>query len=98
MFPKDVLFEDQLPICLRALKFNDTSSFNVKILESQLNPGVGGLKIYNAFVSMNSENDNEMNVEVKLDERNVYNYIFEKKYPNKLLKFYKNKHLYSQQN
>lgn len=95
VLPKDVLLEDQLPICLRALKFNDSSKFSVKVLESQLNPGLGPLKIYNAAVSMQSENENEMNVEVKLDDKMIYNFIFEKKYPNALVRFFKNKHLYS---
>jgi len=95
VLPKDVLFEDQLPICLRALKFNDSTKFNVKVLESQLTDGVGALKIYMASVSMKSEDSNVMNVEVKLEDKITYNYIFEKAYPNKLLKFYKNKHLFA---
>ena len=44
---------------------------------------------------MNAENDNEYNVCVKLDDQNMYNYYFEKSYPNRLVKFYKNKVLFS---
>ena len=95
VLPKDVLFEDQLPICLRALNFKDSTNFNVKVLESQITNGVGALKIYNASVSMNSESDNTFNVTVKLDDQNTYNYYFEKSFPNKLLKFYKNKVLFA---
>lgn len=98
VLPKDVLLEDQLPICLRSLKFNDSTSFMVKVLETQLTQGVGALTVYNASVSMQSENANEINVEVKLDDKHIYNYIFEKTYPNKLIKFYKNKHLFEPKN
>lgn len=95
VLPKDVLLEDQLPICLRALNFNDTTKFNVKVLESQITNGVGALKIYNASISMITENDKTVNVTVKLDDQNSYNYYFEKSYPNRLLKFYKNKILFN---
>lgn len=94
VFPKDVLFEDQLPVCLRALNFNDSAAFKVNVLESQLIDGVGGFKIYNASVSMASEtleNKSVYKVMVALDEQHQHTYYFEKEFPHQLLKFQKNK-------
>ncbi len=94
VLPKDVLLEDQLPICLRTLNFNDSTRFNVKVLETQMTDGIGAMHIYNAKVSVKVEADNTANVEVKLDDKYTYNYYFELTYPNKLLKFTKNGVLY----
>ena len=98
VFPKDVLFEDQLPICLRALNFNDSLNFNVKILESQLCDGIGTFKIYNANISMQSDQWNTIpvyKVMVKLDDANTNLYYFDQKFPHRLMQFQKNKLVYS---
>ncbi len=90
VFPKDVLFEDQLPIVLRALKFSDSTKFNVDVLESQISDGVGNCIVYMAAVSMKIEEANVVNVEVKLNDQSIQHYYFETTYPNRLLKFVKN--------
>lgn len=86
VFPKDVLFEDQLPICLRALNFNDSTAFNVDVLESQLTDGAGAFIIYHAKVSVETKNDLAI-VMVKLNDHKQNSYTFETKYPNRLIKF-----------
>lgn len=90
VFPKDVLFEDQLPIVLRTLKFSDSTKFNVDVLESQISDGVGACTVYKAAVSMKMEEGNVVNVEIKLNDKLVQHYYFETTYPNRLLKFEKN--------
>lgn len=90
VFPKDVLFEDQLPIVLRTMKFNDSVKFNVNVLESQISDGVGACMVYKSVVTMKMEDANLVNVEVKLNDKMVQNYYFERTYPNRLLKFVKN--------
>jgi hypothetical protein len=92
VFPKDVLFEDQLPICLRALNFNDSTKFSVDVLESQLIDGIGTFKLYKAVVSMNAEsiaNTNVYKVLVKLDDAKSNVYYFEQTFPHQLIKFEK---------
>lgn len=92
VFPKDVLFEDQLPICLRALHFNDSTKFNVEILESQLINGTGNFKLYNARISMSAENivnTAVFKVVVKLDDAKTNVYYFEQNFPHQLIKFEK---------
>ena len=86
VFPKDVFFEDQLPVCLRALKLNDSTAFNVDVLESQLTDGAGNFLIYHAKVSVLMAND-LATVTVKLNDNKQNTYTFEAKYPNRLLKF-----------
>jgi hypothetical protein len=86
VFPKDVFFEDQLPVCLRALKLNDSTAFNVDVLESQLTDGAGNFLIYHAKVSVVMAND-LATVTVKLNDNKQNTYTFEAKYPNRLLKF-----------
>ncbi len=97
VFPKDVLFEDQLPICLRTLNFNDSLKFNVKILESQMIDGIGAFKIYNANISMQSDVWYKLpvyKVIVKLDDANTNLYYFDQKFPHRLMRFQKNKVVY----
>lgn len=92
VFPKDVLFEDQLPICLRALNFNDSTKFNIDVLESQLIDGTGDFRIYKANVSMSAENivnTAVFKVTVKLDDAKTNVYYFEQKFPHQLIKFEK---------
>lgn len=89
VFPKDVLFEDQLPIVLRTIKLNDSTEFNVNILESQLTNGIGNLIVFKAKVDVqaNSSNANLMEVAVQLDSSRKNVYYIEKNYPNKLIAF-----------
>jgi hypothetical protein len=93
VFPKDVLFEDQLPICLRALNFSDTLNFDTKILESQLIDGIGQFTIYNANIRVSSTELSTLpvfKVLVKLDAAKSNAYYFDKKFPHTLIQFEKN--------
>jgi hypothetical protein len=90
VFPKDVLFEDQLPICLRALNFSDSAKFTVQVLESQLIDGIGNFKLYNASVSVELSNTTSIpvyKVLVKFDDAKTNVYYFEQKFPHPLIKF-----------
>jgi hypothetical protein len=82
---RNLLWEDQLSYALRALKFEDKLSFEYKVVESQLNTKVRKPTIYQAKFSV-SEEPNNWKVEVQLDGEKVNGYLFEKDYPNILLK------------
>ncbi len=92
VFPKDVLFEDQLPIVLRSLHFNDSTKFKVEVLESQLIDGIGTFKLYNTNVSVIAEeldNTSVYKVLVKFDDAKKNVYYFDQKFPHQLIKFEK---------
>lgn len=82
---RNLLWEDQLSYALRALKFEDKLSFEYKVVESQLNTKVRKPTIYQAQFLVSEEPSN-WKVEVQLDGEKMNEYLFEKDYPNLLLK------------
>lgn len=86
MIPKDVLVADQLPYTLRALLFSDTLNVRMDILENQAIPAVGDLRVYHAVISVSASDAKTWTVQVMLDKQKENTYVFEKEYPNTLIR------------
>ena len=85
VFEKDLMFLDQLPYVLRSYNVDDTTSFNVRILETQLGPGVGKFNVYKAHISLANASASEYTINVDLSNNTQYSYTFERNFPNRLL-------------
>ncbi len=85
VFEKDIMFIDQLPFVLRSYKTEDTSTFSIKILESQLMPGTGKFNVYTGKVNLQELKDTEYTIQILLSNNQTLLYTFERNYPNKLL-------------
>ncbi len=77
----NMLWEDQLPYVLRAVKFEDGLSFNKKVVDSQINTKTRAPKVYNASFEV-SDQDTMWRVDVELEESKSNVYTFAKEYPN----------------
>ncbi|MBJ6119062.1 hypothetical protein JAO76_12715 [Pontibacter sp. BT310] len=87
--PNTLLFEDQLPYSLRALKFQDGLTFKADIAETQQTNKATQPKEYKAIVStIKSEINNKAawQVNVQLAPGKVNTYWFATEYPNILLR------------
>ncbi len=101
--PKDVMFEDQLPIALRSLKFEEGLTFGVKIIESQISNRAKTPTIYDGEISVTSSIDTIKNIvgenesifdlhdlwliTVTLTPDKINKYWFSKAYPHFFVKF-----------
>ncbi len=88
VLPKDVLLEDQLPYSLRALLFSDTLKVKLNILENQTTVNVGDLRVYHATVEVKAQDETTWTVAVALDSNKTNTYVFQKAYPNTLMKMH----------
>jgi len=79
----DMLWEDQLPYLLRALKFEDALTFEKKVVEAQINTKTRKPKVYEAQFQV-ADQDSTWQVQVQLANDKVNTYTFQKAYPNLL--------------
>ncbi|MBB6612574.1 hypothetical protein H7F15_16135 [Pontibacter sp. Tf4] len=91
---KALLFEDQLPYSLRALRFRDGLRFNADIAETQQTNKATAPAVYKATIQVNStstgngtdEEEKAWQVNVQLAPNKVNSYWFSTEYPNKLIR------------
>lgn len=79
----DLLWEDQLPYLLRALKFEDGLQFEKRVVDSQVNTKTRKPNIYQANFRVVNQ-DSLWQVEVQLADDKVNTYTFQKAYPHLL--------------
>ncbi len=96
-FPGDVLFEDQLSYTLRTMQFKEGTTFDCRIVESQVTNKANQPRIYEGFISIHKSENNPLEIEpysqddvwevqVKLDVEKTNIYWISSKYPHELLK------------
>ena len=86
---KELLFEDQLPYSLRALRFKDKATFSVPVSETQQTNKARQPEVYEATVTTTSATINGkavwlVNVQLALNKVNQY--WFSSEYPNTLIR------------
>lgn len=77
----NMLWEDQLPYLLRAVKFEDGKTFFKKVIDSQINTKTQVPNLYVAKFKV-TEQDNTWRVDVELEKGKSHVYTFAKDYPN----------------
>lgn len=77
----DLWWEDQLPYVLRALKFEDVSSFQKEVINSQINTKTHKPESINAQFEV-EDLDSLWQVNVDFGEGKINSYTFQKDYPN----------------
>lgn len=79
----DLIWEDQLPYLLRAVKFEDGLQFEKRVVDSQVNTKTRKPNIYQAKFKVANQ-DSLWQVEVQLADDKTNTYTFQKAYPNLL--------------
>lgn len=81
------IFEDQLFTILRSINYDNTKEFKAFVMESQMLSKLGRTHVYEAkFKVKVLPNLNLFQVEVGLSDDKINTYVFEKNFPNKLIK------------